>query len=304
MSKTPTLLEHFRSFCFQNNISDFEQAVEYFAVFGGMGWRVDTSISIDELIEQKILANYRYIHADITLITKSNPIYHSLLSAVALGDRREYSAFKRTRMGREKGEEGMDFLIDKGFLRVETSVEKPINGEDDNSDKLMFVEPFMRFWFAVISPYFKGIRDGDYSEMRKKWAQMKHEFSDLIYTHLLMELLSQNLEDEGVMRCGAYWDKNVEIDILIKTKAGEMIAGSCRYSKTKAGKSDLNRLKELCDRAELGVSKFVIFSKHKFTSELKKQKGENLMLLSSRHMTNLISELSQDDLLHYTHKLY
>jgi hypothetical protein len=35
MSKHPTLLQQFRSFCFQNNTTDFEKAVEYFAVFGG-----------------------------------------------------------------------------------------------------------------------------------------------------------------------------------------------------------------------------------------------------------------------------
>ena len=52
MSKRPTLLQHFRSFAYQNNIKDLDKALEYFSVFGGTGWSVDTSKSLDELIEE------------------------------------------------------------------------------------------------------------------------------------------------------------------------------------------------------------------------------------------------------------
>jgi len=100
MSKHPSLYQQFRSFCFQNNPQDIEEAIEYFAVFGGMGWTVNTAIPLDELIEEKVLKNYRYIHGDITKITQSNKIYHSLLSGLATGDRREHSAFKKAQVGR------------------------------------------------------------------------------------------------------------------------------------------------------------------------------------------------------------
>lgn len=58
MSKRPTLLQHFRSFAYQNNIKDFDKALAYFTVFGGTGWEVDASRSLDELIEEKVLRNY------------------------------------------------------------------------------------------------------------------------------------------------------------------------------------------------------------------------------------------------------
>ena len=57
MSKHPSILKEFRSFCFQNKATDLEKAIEYFSVFGGMGWQVDMSKPLDELIEQKILKN-------------------------------------------------------------------------------------------------------------------------------------------------------------------------------------------------------------------------------------------------------
>lgn len=55
MSKTPTILQQFRSFCFQNNATDLEKAIEYFSVFGGMGWRVDMSKPLEQIIEEKVL---------------------------------------------------------------------------------------------------------------------------------------------------------------------------------------------------------------------------------------------------------
>lgn len=308
MSKNPTLLEQFRSFCYQNSATDFEQAVEYFAVFGGMGWNVDFSKSIDELIEKKVLSNYRYIHGDLTKITHSKPTYHAMLTAIATGDRREYSAFKKVNIGREEGEEVIDFLIKDGFLVFDRSVEKPVKEEDSNSDKLQFTQPFMRFWFSSISPYYKGIKEGDYTEMKEHWSHIKSGFSTLIYDQLVLEMLKKGFKDafEGdpIVAIGAYWDKNVEIDILIKRKSGTMIAGVTKYAKSKANKSELSKLKEKCVQAELDVDTFVIFSKNKFSSELKKEKGEKLQLFSLRNLTGLMAELNEKDLLEYTNKKY
>lgn len=304
----PTILEYFRSFCFQKSATDFEEAVEYFTVFGGMGWKVDFSKSIEELIEEKVLKNYRYIHGDIAHTTKSKPLYHSLLSALASGDRREHSAFKKANVNREEGEEAIDWLIKSDLLIFDKSVEKPMKEEEGSSDKLLFTQPFMRFWFSCVSPYYKGIKEGDYTEMKEHWSQIKAGFSDLIYDQLVLEMLKKSFKDafEGdpIVSIGGYWDKNVEIDILIKRKSGEMIAGATKYAKSKANKSELTKLKEKCAQAQLDVDTFVIFSKNKFSSELKKEKGEKLQLFSLRNLTGLMAELSEKDLLEHTNKKY
>ncbi|WP_415405545.1 DUF234 domain-containing protein [Sulfurovum sp. CS9] len=308
MAKHPTLLEQFRSFCFQNSATDFEKAVEYFSVFGGMGWKVDLSKPLEELIEEKVLTNYRYIHGDITKITQSNNIHHSLLTALATGDRREHSAFKKANIKREEGEESIDFLIENGVLVFDKSLEKPVDEKDANSDKLLFTQPFMRFWFSSISPYYKSIREGDYKEVKERWNHMKQRFSDLIYDQLVMELMKKSFQDDPkggyIASIGSYWDKNVEINILAKRKSGKMIAGICKYSKSKANKSELTKLKEKCVHAELDVDTFVIFSKSKFSSELKKEKGEKLKLFSTRNLTSLMNDLSEKDLLVNTNKKY
>ena len=306
MSK-PTILQQFRSFCYQNNATNLEIALEYFAVFGGMGWRVDLTKPLNELIEEKVLNNYRYIHGDTTKITQSKEIHHKILSALATGDRREHSAFKKAQANKERGEESIDFLIEEGLLSKDISVEKPLKDHDKVSIKLNFNQPFMRFWFAVISPYYKGIKAGNYDEVKERWSQMRGEFSNLIYQQLFMELVKKSYNESNedkIMKIGSYWDTKVEIDLLAKSKSGKFIAGACKFSKSKANKSELSKLKEKCRQAELEIESFVIFSKNKFSTELKKLKGEKLQLFSLKSLGHLLMDLNERDMLVNTNKKY
>jgi hypothetical protein len=303
-TKHPSLLAHFRSFCFQNSAKNFEEALEYFAVFGGTGWSVDLSRPLDALIEEKVLKNYRYIHGDIAKVTQSNPEYHALLTAIACGDRREHSAFRNAKSKREEGEEAIDFLVTSNILVFDKSVEKPLKEADALSDKLLFLQPFMRFWFFAISPYYKGIREGDFKEMKTQWINAKHNFSDIIYEQLLKEVLKEGFKDDAITSIGGYWDKYIEIDILAKRKSGKWIAGTVKHGKSKANKTELTKLKENCKKAELEIDTYVIYAKNKFSSELKKEKGEKLKLLSLRNMAYLMDDLSVKDVIKYENKRY
>jgi len=304
MSKYPTLLEQFRSFCFQNNATDLESAIEYFAVFGGMGWSVDLSRPLEELIVEKVLNNYRYIHGDIAKITQSNKNHHAVMSALAVGDRREYSAYKRAGIAREEGEESIRFLIDNGLLIREKSQEQPVDEHEVVADKFHFTLPFMRFWFSAVSPYYKGIREGDYGEAMERWGHMKQAFSDPVYAQLVMELVKKGFREDPIEKIGSYWDKNGEIDILARTRSGKIVAGSCRFARSKANKGELTKLRERCAMAELSPDIFVIFSKNGFSSEFKKEKGEGLRLLTLKNLRTLVEDLSRKDLLVNTNKKY
>ena len=304
MSKHPTLLQQFRSFCFQNNATDIEKAIEYFAVFGGMGWNVDLSKSLEELIEEKVLANYRYIHGDLTKITQSNKSHHALLSAVALGDRREYSAYRRADLTRKEGEESAAFLIKFGLLSRQASQADPIDETEEVSDRLQFSAPFLRFWFSAVSPNYKGIKEGDFTEMKAKWENTKASFFDQIYEALTIALVKESFKEDWVAKIGSYWDKNTEIEILGKTKGDKVIVGSCKTSKSKVNKSELSKLQEKCAKVELNPDIFVIFSKNGFSSEFKKEKSDTLKLFSLKNLKTLMVDLSEKDLLVHTNKKY
>lgn len=308
MSKRPTLLEHFRSFAYQNTIKDFDKALEYFTIFGGTGWDVDTSKSVDTLIKEKILSNYELIHNGITRFTHGNALYHMLLSIIALGVNHEDAVFKKARVGRDKGEEAMDYLEMKSLLRFDSSVEKPLKSSDIKSDRMFFELPFMRFWFATVSPYYKTISTKDFSEFEEKWSQLRGNFSILLSNLLVLELVKQTFAtkyvNDPIVSIGSYYDKHVQIEILAIRKSGKMLAGECKYSKNEAKSNTITLLKEKCDKAELDIEDYVLFSKNGFDSEVEEMKDASVTLLSQSHLPSLLDNLSQDDLLVYKNKKY
>ena len=308
MSKRPTLLQHFRSFAYQNKIKDFDKALAYFTVFGGTGWDVDVSTSLHALIEEKVLRNYEPLHKSMTRYTHNNPVYHMLLSLVAQGVNHEHDAFKKAKVGRDRGEEAMDYLEKKSLLKFDLSVEEPLKESDGESDRVLFELPFMRFWFAVISPHYKSISAGDFSEFEQKWYTLRDNFSILLSNLLVLELVKKTLAkkfaDDPIVSIGSYYDKHVQIEILAKRKSGKMLAGECKYSKEPAKINMLNSLKEKCQKAELHVDDYVLFSKNGFSSEVEQIKDADITLLSHTHLTSLLDDLSEDDLLVYTNKKY
>lgn len=304
MSVHSSLLQQFRSFDFQNRPADIEQAIEYFAVFGGMGWDIDMSKSLEELIENKVLKNYTYIHSDITKITQSDKTSHSLLSAAALGDGRLHSAIKRARISRIDAEQAIDMLYDKGIIKAEYSLESPPDDDDKVDERIYFNTPFMRFWFAFVSPYFKSIKDGDFKEAKEAFANRKSEFYELMFLKLSQELIKQSFKDDVIVEIGSYWDRNTQIDILAKTASGKIIVGTCKYSNQKAKKSELSKVQEQCRLAQLTPDISVIVSKGGFSNELKTLKSESLKLFTLKNFKALAQDLSQKDLIECKGKKY
>lgn len=304
MAKYPSLLEQFRSFCYQNKPQDLEQAIEYFSVFGGMSWGVDLSKTLEELIESKVLKNYTYIHGDITKITQSDKVSHSLLSAVAMGDGRVHSALKRARISRAEGENAIDTLCSKNLLKREFSLESPPDSDEKIDEKLNFSTPFMRFWFAFVSPYFKSIKEGDFKEAKESFSNRKSEFYELTFRKLSMEVMKKSFKDDQIVEIGSYWDRNTQIDILAKTKSGKIVAGICKYSNQKAKKSEFTKLQEQCEAAELTPDISVIISKSGFSNELKALKGEDVKLFGLKNFKILIEDLSEKDFIECVGKRY
>jgi hypothetical protein len=308
MSKHPTLLQHFRSFAYQNNIKDVDVALEYFSVFGGTGWDVDVSKSVATLIEEKILTSYEPLHESMTRYTHNNGLYHMILSIIALGVNHENDVLKKAKVGKDKGEEAIDYLVSKSLIKFDLSVEKPLNDDGGKSDRVMFDLPFMRFWFAMISPNYQSIVDGNYDEFAQKWHKVRDNFSILLSNILLLELIKETVnvkyEKDPIVKMGSYYDKKVEIDILAIRKSGAMVAVACKYSLAPAKSNMMQTLIEKCAKAQLEISDYVLFSKNGFTEEVEALREKEVLLLSGKELSSLLDNLNENDLLKYSNKKY
>ena len=278
-----SLQEQFSSFCKVNNPKNMEIAVEYFAIFGGLDVTLNMDEPLDKLIQKHILKEYKFLRNDVAQLTNGDEKYHKLLSASALGDRRTNSSFKRASFSFDDGMDLVEELRDKGFIKLERCSEDVYV-----SDKILFNNPFLRFWFAFISPIFKSIRDKEYKEFFEIYNNRRTEFTNLVFEQLSHEFIKKTFIEDKIYNIGRYWDDDKEIDLVAKTKSGKKIVGLCKYTDKKLKKSELSKLKELSIQAEIKPDIYVIFAKKGYTSELKALKSENILLFTCRNFKVLI----------------
>lgn len=266
------------------------QAIEYFSVFGGLNIKLNLEKPIEQLIKESILNQYHELRNEINSFTTGYHVNHAILTAAAIGDRRTNSSFKKAHVSFEEGMKCLDNLVDLGIIELETSMHYLTNQRNDDtvSKKIIFTTPFFRFWFAFVSPIYKGIKDGNYEEFDTLFENYRNEFSNHIFEELCLEYLVEFYKEDELTKLGKYWDNNISIDLLAKTKSGKIIAGACKYSNSKIKKNELNKLVESCKKINLNVDILVIFAKTGYSNELKALKSDELKLFNAKSLKLLI----------------
>jgi len=168
--------------------------------------------------------------------------------------------------------------------------------------------PFMRFWFAMVSPNYQSISQKNYDEFRQKWQKQRDNFSILWSNILLLDLVQESFnekcKEDPIVKIGSYYDKKTEIAILTKRKSGSMIAGASKYSKDAAKINMMHTLIEKCEKAELDIGDYVLFSKNGFTPEVEALKEKEVTLLTQKNLSVLLDNVNEKDLLVYKNKKY
>ena len=303
------LLQQFRSFYFRNYPDDMEMQIEYFAVFGGLGWDVDTSKPIKELLEILILENFDILNEKIEKLTLNDPVNKRLLQALAVGDRRIFSAFNRAGLNNGNGGAALNFLQDSGLIQMEYSRERHPRDTNPNaklkrkdarhriSHKVLFTHPFVRFWFYFIAPQVKNIKNGDYSKLFENFENHQNSYTSLVFEELSEVLLNYNLRESQIISSGSYWDANIEIDILTITDDESIYVGECKWKNHKLNKKELHKLHEKCEKLDIEPTQIVFFSKRGFSNELMQMRGADLALFSSEDFESLVKSSSKEQLI-------
>ena len=268
-----------------------ETALNYFAVFGGLEVKIDMTKPLRSLIVRHILNEYYSIQDYIAKLTKNSAPYHKVLTGIALGDRRSNSAFKRADIEYHEGLKVIYELEELEIIQTETSLDFLTSNfeENDVADKLLFTTPFLRFWFAFVSPLYRGIARQEYDECFDRFGNYQNEFMDLVFEQLCHEYIKVMFKDDEIEEIGRYWDEDKnELDLIAQTESGKVIVGSCRYTNSKMKKTEVTRLKDICEKLELVPDFVTLFSKKGFTNELKSEKGESLKLYTVKSLKSLI----------------
>jgi hypothetical protein len=303
------LLNQFRSFYFRNYPNDMETQIAYFSVFGGLGWYIDTTKPITELIETIVLKNFPILNKKIQELTLDNQNNKRLLRALAIGDRRIFSAFNRAGLNNGNGGSSLNYLEEKGLITIEYSREEPAKSSNPNnklkrsiarhriSHKVLFTQPFIRFWFYFIAPYTKDILQNNYENLFKDFEQKQNSYTSLIFEELSEVLLNYHIRDSQIISSGSYWDANIEIDILTITDNENIFVAECKWTNHQVNKNQWHKLLEKCEKLNIKPTQIVLFSKRGFSKELLAHQGKELALFSSLDFEALVKNVSKSELI-------
>jgi len=305
----PKLLNQFRSFYFRNFPDDMETMIDYFSVFGGLGWNIDTTKPITTLIIELILENFDMLHKKMERLTLGDPNNKRLLKALAVGDRRIFSAFNRAGLNNGNGGAALNYLQEKGLVQIEYSREK--SAKESNpygklkreearqriSHKVLFTKPFIRFWFYFIAPHTKDIKMNNFEKFIKDFELKQNSYTSLVFEELSELLLNYNLRDAQILSSGSYWDAKVEIDILTITHNGKVYVAECKWTNHLVNTKELHKLVDKCEKLDIQPTQIAFFSKRGFSKKLTLLQGKHLALYSSKDFKVLLQNNRNDELI-------
>ncbi|HIC43191.1 MAG TPA: DUF234 domain-containing protein [Sulfurimonas sp.] len=299
--------QQFRSFYFRHMIHDIEKLINYFSVFGGLGWNIDIDAPLEELIQSQILDNFDLLNNQITELTSNEPQYLKLLTNLARGDRRIFSAFNKSGLSNMSGGLSLKHLQEVGVLEAEYSREEPPLKDGNKlkreisrhriSNKMRFTSPFLRFWFYFISPMKKEIELGNYEKVIENFRQHHQAFVGYTFEELSNELLKFKLSSYTFIESGSYWDRHVEIDLMATTLDEKLIIGECKWKNHKLNKKELNKLNEKCEKVDFNPDIIMLFTKRGFSKELLSIQDKKLRLYTCEDFEDLLKNISTDDLI-------
>lgn len=303
------LIEQFRSFYFRNYPNDMEIQIEYFAVFGGLGWDIDTSKDIRQLLQSLVLDNFKIIDSKIQELISINSEQRRLLHALAVGDRRIFSAFNKSGLNNQNGGIALNELEKKGLIQIEFSREEPARSLNPKgklkrsiarhriSHKVLFTYPFIRFWFYFIVPHVDEILNQNYENFFKDFNERKNSYTSLVFEELSEVLLNYNIRDSQILSSGSYWDANIEIDILTITEDEKVYVAECKWTNHQINKKELHKLSQKCELLNISPTQMIFFSKRGFSKELVQMQGKDLALYSCSDFIALVKNAKPDELI-------
>lgn len=268
-----------------------EQCIELFAIFGGYEGAIDTDKPFESLILHHIIEPFESHREYLLSPLQDDPLYLNLLHAIAVGDRRQGSAYRRARIGKERGSEAFDFLRYSGYLTLERSREMPLlrahpkqrfKKEIEHhriSHKFRFTSPFLRFWFAFVEPFSRSIREGNTLPFLNHFHTHFNAFVGFTFEELcdlyIRDILAPKFQSD-LLDSGSYWNREVEIDLLSETMEGETWVGECKWTNHKVNKKEFHKLEEKCAKLSISPDKIFLFTKRGFSNELNDMKDKRL----------------------------
>lgn len=279
----------------------FEQAVEQYAITGGVPKYMEFFQSDEPLVEQirrVVLSKNGFLYEEPDFLLNEEvqtPInYFSVLKAISDGNHKLSKIGMTMEQDTSAITPYLKTLIDLGFVIKNVPITEK-NPERSRKSLYYVSDNFIRFWFRYVYP-FKGELELDnqqivLDEMGKDFKQKFVAFAyESICRNIFAELCRKGQIDFAPSRIGSYWRNDNEGDTEIDVAAVDhqhkrLFLGECKYHAKPVDVAIYAALQEKGQSKELTAAfrgyKIVygLFSKSGFTDRLVEMAAENPNLI-------------------------
>ena len=261
-----------------------EERLEFFALTGGVPRYLQLAspyASFKEALVALVLHPDGILHNEARQLLQEeiqtpNQCW-SILNAIGSGANRISEIAGRTGQPANKLTRYLDLLKDLHLVRRETPV---LERNPAKSKKGIYVvsDPFFRMWFGAIYPYMSFF---EFSEAETVYSKIEPLIKRLMaecYEEVCRQWVRERALDFDAAHVGRQWSSAYEIDVAaVNTNYELTVLGECKWSENKMGISIYKELEEKVIAHNLPLaenSRFVLFSKSGFTSDLEKLAAE------------------------------
>ena len=279
----------------------FEQAVEQYAITGGVPKYMEFFQTDEPLVEQirrVVLSKNGFLYEEPDFLLNEEvqtPInYFSVLKAISDGNHKLSKIGMTMEQDTSAITPYLKTLIDLGFVIKNVPITEK-NPERSRKSLYYVSDNFIRFWFRYVYP-FKGELELDnqqivLDEMSKDFKQKFVAFAyESICRNIFAELCHKGQIDFAPSRIGSYWrndnEGDTEIDVAaVDNQHKRLFLGECKYNTKPVDVAIYSALQEKGQSKELTAAfsgyKIVygLFSKSGFTNRLVEMAAENSNLI-------------------------
>ena len=279
----------------------FEQAVEQYAITGGVPKYMEFFQSDEPLVEQirrVVLSKNGFLYEEPDFLLNEEvqtPInYFSVLKAISDGNHKLSKIGMTMEQDTSAITPYLKTLIDLGFVTKNVPITEK-NPERSRKSLYYVSDNFIRFWFRYVYP-FKGELELDnqqivLDEMGKDFKQKFVAFAyESICWNIFAELCRKGQIDFAPSRIGSYWrndnEGDTEIDVAaVDNQHKRLFLGECKYHAKPVDVAVYSALQEKGQSKELAAAfkgyevVYGLFSKSGFTDRLVEMAAEKSDLI-------------------------
>ncbi len=279
----------------------FEQAVEQYAITGGVPKYMEFFQSDEPLVEQirrVVLSKNGFLYEEPDFLLNEEvqtPInYFSVLKAISDGNHKLSKIGMTMEQDTSAITPYLKTLIDLGFVIKNVPITEK-NPERSRKSLYYVSDNFIRFWFRYVYP-FKGELELDnqqivLDEMGKDFKQKFVAFAyESICRNIFAELCRKRQIEFAPSRIGSYWrndnEGDTEIDVAaVDNQHKRLFLGECKYHAKPVDVAVYSALQEKGQSKELTAAfkgyeiVYGLFSKSCFTDRLVEMTAENSNLI-------------------------